>query len=40
MYYASRVLDAADDLPKFVASSGRNARRWTSEADDAPREEV
>ena len=36
MYYASRVLDAADNLPKFVASSGRNARRWTDEADDAP----
>ena len=36
MYYARRVLDAADDLPKFVASSGRNARRWTREADDAP----
>ena len=36
MYYASRVLDATDDLPKFVASSGRNARRWTGEADDAP----
>ena len=34
MYYASRVLDVEDDLPKFVASSGKNAKAWTGESDD------
>ena len=34
MYYASRVLDSADDLPKFVASSGRNAKRWNGDTDE------
>jgi hypothetical protein len=33
MYYASRVLDVTDDLPKFVSSSGKNAKAWVGDAD-------
>lgn len=33
MYYADRIIDVPDDLPKYVKSAGRQAELWTDAVD-------
>ena len=35
MYYADRIVDVPDDLPKYVKSAARDAKMWTGVEDDS-----